>query len=551
MTTYPNTFCTCGYSRFRETRRSEVVAVSRWMRFDSEGGGFGSTPFGSFFGGNGGGEGASWGLFPGLKTTTTLSVACEKCSRVRRSKVVGSFAPYGAYVLSGTIYIVGSDFVRPTGCYRVELVGEDGVVYDLPLTWSPTLPAPLQAEAPAITADIPPTGAALVSDVLTAPLPEVDVSQTYTVVLINTCAGSRTSLVSVVLESTPMILLPLDAFLGGAPRAWLFGQRGRHPAAAVGSGGRVSLPFDKPQAVVEYNAREGTLPSAQGFTHVGTGVPADYQLLPGGLLGSTAAGLDSYWTKTVALASNPTEAYLYARIQSEAEVSHAAGDGWLASAAYAQAVSTPYVGPALGRSGGSWWGTALDGTTDALVRATARGWSSCCGYANDASQDQAWVDGEVGVPLSGAFVPTGTAGALEAIVEWGDKAGSGVDAVVDHVVASFGGRFIRPRFTAVAPSTSPVIRFYGMSDPNGSSGKLVRFKLRAALGTADPHAEGGIVVYATVNVTASSAIYALSFTIPGLTAREPFTFTLERDVGDAGDTLEATFHVLHGTVQSS
>lgn len=552
MVTYAHTRCTCGYDRFREARATTETVVERWMSYiDGGGGGYGSTPFGTFFGGHGSGSSDGWGLFPATMTTTTYTLICESCSRMRKSKIVGAFAPYGGYVQGGEVLVVGSDFRRPTGCYSVELVGnETGERYLLPLTWVPELPPPLIVEElPETTAPTPPPGAETVNALLTAELPEIERTQEFTLWLVNSCAATRIPLVSQVLESPNMLININDADLGGAPRAWLDGVRGRPPASALGSGVRRTIPFDRCSAVIEYNARLATLPAAQGFTHAGAGSSSDYQLIPGGLLAETASSLPSYFEKTVAVGANPTEAYVYYRVQPENEPAHAAGEGTIATAQYAQFVSNPYVGASIGRSGGAFYATALDGATDGGAIATPQGWAEAAAYAGDSEDDLLWVGSQVSQGTY--FGNVGSAGALETTLIFGDVAGSGVTTVIDSVVGSFGGRFIRPRWGAIAPVASPVVRVYGFADPNSSVGKLITLRVRAMAGTSAPLGEGATAVDAVLNVTAANAVFSLDFGLSGLTAGEPFSFTLERVWDSVQDTLEATFHVLYLTVRSS
>ena len=518
---------------------------------DADGGGLGSTPFGSFFGGHGGGGGSGdgWGQFPGTMTSVTYTLACESCGRHRRDRIVGAFTPYGAYVQAGAIYVVGSDFARPTGCYSVELVGEDGEYYAAPLTWVPVLPPPLVAPTPDVTLPSPPPGASIVDTVLSADLPEVLLTQEFTIWLVNTCAGTRVPLIAETLESPPMLLTAQDADLGSAPRAWLSGQRGRMPASALSSGLRLTLPFDKCLGVIEYSARLETLPSAQGFTHAGAGSSGDYQLIPGGLLAETTATLPSYWSKTLVLGANPTEAYLHARMQPENEPAHATGAGMRFAAQYAQFVASPYAGLTIARSGQAWYLTEPDLTGDGSALMTGAGWTSMAAYTNDTSDDQAWSSDFV---QRGTFFGlVGSAGAFDAALTFGDVSGSGLTAVLDTAVASFGGRFIRPRFSAIAPVASPVVRIYGYADSNSSTGKLICMRVRAAPSTSSPYAEGAIVATAILNVTASGATFTMDFSLPGMTAGQPFSFTLERVWDSAQDTLDATFHVEALAVRSS
>ena len=65
-------------------------------------------------------------------------------------------------------------------------------------------------------ASSPPAGAATVDTLLRARLPAVPVTGTYTFTFVDRCAVVETTLVAVVLEEAPMIIVPQDADLNGA-----------------------------------------------------------------------------------------------------------------------------------------------------------------------------------------------------------------------------------------------------------------------------------------------------------------------------------------------
>lgn len=554
MASYPNVRCPCGYSRFREGYATVITDVERWMQFDAGGGGgLGSTPLGTFFGGGGASTG-DWGLFTAPLTVTTLTVSCESCNRARRTTTIGSFAVFGSYVVDRDIYIVGSDLTRPTGCYFVELVGADGETHALALSWDATLPAPLVVVTPPVVTTATPPADGRVDDVLRATLPDVLTTQTFTIVLVNRCAGTRTSLATIDLETAPMIFTPFDADLGGAPSAWLNGRRGKNSVAQPASSSRPSLPFDKAAAVLEYRAEEGTLPSAQGFVHGGSGLPGDYTLVPGGaLLAVTAPALPSTWGKAAALTANPGEIYVYSKMSPIVETALTGhGDGFSIEGRYSQSIGTLYLGARLNRRARAWYAVSRGVGSSTEIRRTGRGWTDACVYSNDAADDHAFVGPESGNFSSFAF---GTAGspsaAIEMTLQFGDFLGTGGTMAIGSIVASAGGRFMRPRFAGVAPTSAPVLRVFGCADASGGPDKTVRFRVRYAAHGGSPYAAEALTADVTLNAVVANTDYEMSFTLPGLVALAPMTFTLERVISHADDKLDATFHVHYLTLRSS
>lgn len=550
---FPNQRCVCGYTRFRESRPLVVSSVERWMLFEgTEEAGFGATPFGTFFGA---GSGGTWGLFEGTLRTTTLQVACERCQRPRRTTRLGSVAIFGSYIEGDALYMVASDLLRPVSCYSVRFVGEDGETYTAPVTWVPLVPPPiLVSEEPEETADSPPAGAGTVSAVLYAPIPEVLSTQEYEIVLVDACASIDYTIATTTLEAPPMIFTPLDADIGAAPRAWLRGTHGRLDSAQYASGSRRSIPFDKCSGVIEYDPELGTLPEDQDFTHAGSGSPSDYSLVPGGALQqATAAGLPSYWTKEISLPANPGQMYVCARALTVVDVGHSgATDGFLIGGRYARSIGAPYAGVFAAQSVHSWYMVENDlSAATAVPYTSTMGWSAFAVSINDdVAVDQYWFGDEV-QGFGAAATTTGSAAAFVGQGFFGDYAGVGDQHLLHHYCASFGGRFIRARFTGITPVAEPVLRIYGMADANASSTKTVRFRVRYGVATADPYARPTGEVEATVNALTANIVYEIPLQLTGLTAKAPLVFTLERVWDHADDQLEATFHVTHVSLRSS
>lgn len=524
------------------------------MLFDTTGlSGFGTTPFGTFFGA---GSGGLWGLFDGTFKTTVLDTLCESCQRVRSTKNLGGITPFATYTENGYVYLIASDVALAT-CFSMRFTGPDGSVYETPLSYLPGVAPPpaLVSAAPPTTALTPPPGAVLAGSLLRARLPEVERTGLYLVELVDRCCGCETPLVTVTLEAPPMILSPLHADLGGAPRQWLFGQYGVSPGGQPASGSRISIPFDKCAVVHEYDARFGTLPASQSWTHQGLGAAGDYALVEGGALrGQTA--LTSYWERTTVVSANPGQCYAYVSINPLAEpAAGVVGEGADFTARYATALGQPYHGVRVTYYDRIWHGTRLDDASDAALKTAEepRGWSAVAAFdENTDNREQVWFDSEGGSSLAATtFGTDGVAAALDVTSRWGDTVGGGTDVLYRNFVASYGGRFIRPMWQAFAQVTNPVLRLYLVADANGSILKTARFRIRYVQMTGLPYAMPTNTVDATLNFVVPNTVYELPFTLAGLTANLPFVFTVERVWDHGDDGLQATVHLLSASVRSS
>lgn len=521
----------------------------------STGGGFGATPYGTFFGS---GFTGLWGLFTGTFKTSTLSVTCESCSRLRSSKNLGGITPFGGFESDGKVYIVAADVVPPATCFYLRFDGPSGQSFTAPLKLLPGVsPPPVIAPAPPITAPSPPPGAVLADDLLVADAPEVTETGTYLVTLVDQCCDCEQPMFSLLLESPPMIITPIDADLGGAPRAWLYGHSGNPSSSQPASGSRVSVPFDKCQVVVEYDARFGTLPSSQGFTHAGSGSPSDYVLVEGGALRGVTVS-KSFWTKTVVVSADPGSAFIYMQARDITVPYSIAGSGLDFQALFAPAISSAYLGVRGSLSADTWRATHLDGSTDQALSIAAPfgpakpdGWTSFAFGKVEASGHELGWDQHIAARFASTmFGSTGSAIALNVIAKFGDSEGGGIDALVRNFVASFGGRFIRPWFTSYTQTTAPILRLYMTSDIGLSSDKRARFRVLYGQGTGDPYATPPLSVEQTINFTVANQTYETPLTLSGLTANLPFWFTVER-VWDSGEDInDATVHLLQATVRA-
>lgn len=556
MALVPNQRCTCGFTRFRDRKLSTEVEVERWMLFDSAvpSGGFGATPFGTYFGA---GLGGTWGLFTEPFRSAQLEVTCESCSRVRSQKRLGGIAVFGGFIDDGFFYVVASDVLLPATCYTLKIEGPGGTFY-IPLTYAPGTPPPIYAPTPPTTAATPPPGAVLVDTMLRARLPEVSETGSYTMTVIDRCCGCETTVATATLEALPMIFSPLDADIGGAPHRWLENQRITSDVAQPAGSTRLTIPFDKCTGVLEYDARSGQLPNLEGWTRIGTGPAGDWGLVGGGALrvGTTSPNTN-YWEKTLVLTTALTQVYVYTSMLSEDIPAGAFGAGLDVQGLYRSGVD-PYNGVRLTFRENQIFYTRLDGVSDTQIFATELGpqWievSAAQKLTGEIVAGESTVLRDVSQILApGTFGTVGAVGAIELKARFGNTIGAPtLVGYFRNVVVSGPGRFMRARFTAYSQVSGPMVRLYVVSDATASLSRKARFLVRYGPGTGNPYGPLPLSVSATVNMLVPNTIYEVPLELTGLSANQPFWFTIERDWTHGDDLLEATAHLHQVTVRSS
>jgi hypothetical protein len=515
----------------------------------------GSMPFGLFFGVGNFGE---WGLFTGTLNSCSIQLVCENCTRVRSTKATSSTTIFGSYVLGNTLYVVTADVVG-TGCLSVNFVGSDGEV-SVALKVSKEVLQPLAAPSPGGTLFPTPQGPAA-TVLLEAELPTVPVSGDYVMSVVDQCCGFETALGTVSLEVDVIVLNPTDADLGGAPLFWVERDyRSGTIASQTNTGAVRGIPFDRCEAVVEYDARFGTLPAAQGFSFIGTGVDTDWALLSGGSLrGLTpGSGATGYWRKDVVLPAIEGRVNAYARYAVQDNVG---GD--------ATANGLNFVGMVAPGGAAAWEGVRwrlrdaasplkavfLDGSSDAALFIPGVFGSA---WRQDTFQSH-FADDRAIVFSDNIPTETGAAGIFSTLAggpasptiraEFGDILGSGITALVRNFVVSTPGRFIRAWYRAYATVTNPMVRLYVSSDLDSSGETLARFLVR--YGSADPFAVPGSTVSGTVSFPTRNTVFELPLQLAGLTANQPFWFTVERELGHVDDRTEATVWLHQATVRGA
>lgn len=550
----PNRRCVCGFTRFREVRQSVEQSVGRWMLFDTTAlGGFGATPLGTFFGA---GSGGTWGKFTGTFRATTLSVVCENCSRVRLQKRLGGIAPFGAFIEENRVIVVASDALRPMTCYSLRVTSPEGEELEVPLSFIPGAPPPIAAPTPTETAATPPPGEPTVDTMLMAILPELPTSGSYLLTLVDRCCGCETALATVTLEAPPMIFTPLDADIGGAPTRWLQGSRLTLDAGQPAGSTRQSIPFDKCKVVVDYDSRDGQLPSDQGWTRVGSGPASNWALVEGGALRlQTTSPNTNYFEKAVTVSPAPTKIYAYASMLSEDIPAGAIGSGLNLTALYG-ANGFAYDGVRVNVRENQVFYTDLAGGSDTQIfpSEVPSQWIGA-GAADRQSAEEIGYEGAVlhNVALmftAPVFGTTGLAAADEVRVRFGNVVGAPSLLGFFRDVVAADGRFIRARFTGFTQVSTPRLRLYVAADANGSASKTARFLVKYGLGTAVPSAPPPYTASATVNLILPNTVYEVPIDLPNLSANQPIWFSIERDWDHADDALDATVHLFQATLRT-
>ncbi len=540
--------CTCGFTEFFERKTREELTSLRWIRYTEVfGTGLGSTPLGAEGLGSGIRGGILWAKVALDRTLVTLSVVCRSCGRVRLNKTLGGIGLVGSYVQTGVLYVVVSDLVD-VGCYSVEFRGAERT-YTVPLKRSHLEAAPLSVGVPVEQTYDPP-----VSDrgdyLLYAPLPvEVQDSGTYEMVLVDRCAQSETSLGTITLEDDEAMLIPLQTAEFDAPPLLLryagLGATDLQDELRYGGLGPspYTLPFDKCTAVVEYDARLGTLPPVQGWTenYPGAGL---FAVLNGTLVHSQPNAQRNNYTKAASLATMPDRVYAYAALRTTTD---AAGSGEIIVSA-GDGIGHRYlvVDESLAAPDHQ-----IDGTDPVVPGLTAQGtWMriAAARTANLAVVFSGEQVSELSIPVD-PLTPFAQPGPFLSCTLGSDSlAGGGGETLYRYVCASAEGRFVRYYFRAQASVANPVMRLVLSAAPYTGS-NTARFKIRFASGMSPAMGRPGLEASATQAFVAAGTLYELPITLTGLGAG-PVWFCVERAWDHPDDLLDATVDLHQVTLRS-
>lgn len=553
----PNARCTCGYRKFRENRVVLATTVSQWLEFDSgDYGGFGSTPFGTYFGTGTGTD--DWGLFELEIAETHLQLACEKCGRIRSDRAISAFGIFGSYVFDDSIYILTTSALN-LGCLNVRFSNAVFGSVDVTPTVYLGTPLPLVAPAPVVTAPAPPPGATLAT-VLRVVLPDVDHDGEYVVSFIDSCSGTTTFLTTLMLESSVQVHTPREAELDGLPSHLIESSAlAKLPIGQPGTGSILGIPFDKCDAVIEYDARFGVLPGADGWSHVssGAGAPADYTLVDGGVINFVTTD-PSYWRKTLTLVAAPTSVHLYTKYRVTSSTT-GTGEGLETKGIGSPGTLGDFKGVRYHQQRDLLYARDLPNLASTAIAGRLAGSWTQLYSGDDVGTNRAFVvlDDGVVLPIDAAVefsTQPGGGASPQLRCEWGNTVAlAQVSGQLRNIILSCNGRFTRAFFRSYAAVAAPVLRMQFVSDLDAVDPKA-RFLIRygsLALGT-NPYSYGVLSVSTTAFFNnPKNLMVEVAVTLPSLTALAPFWFSVERDWQHADDLTRATVHLLSATVRSS
>lgn len=540
----PNMRCVCGYRVFRENLTTTTENISRWLRFGA--GGFGATPFGTYFGASASG---SWGEFSIPTPVTRRKVTCESCNRLRTNTLLSGVGVYGSYTLGGSLFLYVTD-VDLLSCLRVKFSNSEfGTYTTSPVKFVGT-PLPLVAPTPPVVAPTPPAGAKL-AGVLRVELPEVDHDGDYLVSLVDVCAGTELPIALFPLESTVQIHLPAEADLNGLPRSLIDSNLTADlTPSQPGSGSISGIPFDRCTGVIEYDARFGTDPAGQGWAQT-AGASGDYGLTAGGILDATTT-TSSYWEQSAALAAPTTSVHAYAKYRVGA-ASSGAGQGLEFRAEAAPGSSADYAGARVFQDTDTLYTRALDDSSQNNVDTQVQGpWSEMYLGAKIGDLGFTALNELVGVDV-GVDWGNRPGGPLNAELRglFGDYAGSNLSAQIRNFVVSASGRFVRAMFRSYAPASSLVLRLHFVSDLGINNSARIKVRYGSLAAGTDPYALGAVSANTTAYFNTKNVVVEVPVTLTNLPAKSPFWFSVERDWQHVDDATAATIHLLSATVRSS
>lgn len=562
----PNMRCTCGHRRFRETTTRGTQSIERWVEFDPaavESFGFGSTPFGTYFGS---GTSGTWGLFTGTQHYTDRSLVCESCRRPRSNRRSGGYAIWGTYVSGDKFYLVASD-VSDVGCLYIRYTSEDGTeIYEEPVSLSSDTRDPLALPTPVTTSETLPPGALAATTLLEAWLPEVLDYNTFTVALVDRCANRVENLATITLEDTMPTINIKDADLGGAPIEWV-NDTIPLDIAGIGQlpGTAFSIPFEKCDAVLEYDARLNTLPTAQGWSHAGSSPSSEWALDAGGVLRANLTG-PNYFTRTTNTTTVPSQIWTYSSLFIRDAVGAGIGQGFDLNARIAPGASGSWDGVRMTMRADEWWLTELDGGANVPMATSGdypEGWFSVAmGRSRNLTPDRGYasvggVDGGRPFIVDPVAVWGGLAGGPVnpgIYASFGLVTGTSVDGWLRNYVVSAPGRFLRPLYRSTAPGSTGVLRLYLSADNEPSSPQtLARFRVKygSYVTGSSPFSLPSTVVEQTITFPTKNQIVEANFSLAGMTPRAPMWFTIERDWSHVDDLIRSTVRLFDVTLRAS
>lgn len=529
--------CICGYDQFLVHRTSTQTLVRRWVRVSETGAG--SHPAGLSAGT---GEPDGWGLFEQPLTEVRQTRLCKSCQRERSNVVLSSLAVYGFYFTDDGVYVVVSDLKNPAG-FQIEFSGPGGkAVVDL--RYVPGVPPSMSPTSEAL--DFVDTGSPQPAavDLLFASFPEgVSASGDYLATLIHETQPYLVPLGYVWLEETTSMTIPIQTANLGLSSEWLRRPVGSPPQLAGGADDG-TIRFEKCAGVIEYDAREGALPSAKGWTLSGTNAHINHFSIPAGgaLLMNSPVFAESIWSKTVALSATQSEVHLTAEFKARslspsAEVQfRAIVDPGSGTKVGFQVSVDPSSVEMQGSQGGN--ATTLD-----LSDADRSDWVSVSASVRGTVGTQVFVNGRANSTAHTEETGAASGGAARVECVFGATEQPAAEMLIRKVIVSSPGKFVRPQFVAWSPVDNPTLRLYVAREAAPGTTKA-RFRVRYGSVTTNLYSATQPQVAATINAASDNQVYELPITLTGA-GKGLIHFTVERDWSHADDSCRGAMH-LHG-----
>lgn len=528
----PNQVCTCGFRKFRERSNRSTASASRWILIEGTNGGLGSPALGGSFMGDGGSP--VWAQVPFTLYQLRSGLYCENCKRERSYRLTEEIGVVGTRFTAAGIFVIGVGALTAT---ELEFVG-----FGRTYTTTPSHavnPDPWWALESPITTGDEPLGT-VATTVVFFPYPDPMDSGEYTVNIVSSSFEIFLGLVN--LEAAKMFSIN-DANITPSPDAWRNGDSRLLSASGQPEGEPTgSIPFDKCDAVVEFDGSQGELPDAQGWSYNGTASQSVWTPRYGAAQFEDVVAETSYWSKSVAITSSPEAVYL----QSAYQVSTNPYTNPAAEIRAVAAMNTfPYFGAHLLSDTDRTYTKSLDGTvTQPLGAPDAASWTRVAA-ASSGTEDAVWYRG--GDSYGTTYFGQGTVSVTSHLtVEFGARAATTGRVLWRNVIASAPGRFVRALFAGYCAVEDPVLRLYMRADNGSSTDKSARFRIK--FGTAPDQLSTTIdqtAIFLTANQVLEVPIQ--------LTGLGPGTYwwTVERVWDHTDDKLRETVHLLYATVRGS
>lgn len=378
-----------------------------------------------------------------------------------------------------------------------------------------------------------------------------------------------------------IILGPEDADLNGAPSYYRTGNWRPRTATSTeqkDTGSIPSIPFDWCEKVLEYDVRFGgkpddatTQPTTWVFQSGGAGSTGDWTVEDTGaaraLRFNVGSGNASYWEKEETLVAHPDRVAGYAVFMVDSFGTSSNVEAGFDLRVLGSENSSTFRG-----ARGVWtqdFNYVKVGTTEITDVATTVPIDDVTAVWHRVAFDAPVVGGDKAINAlddqinydSKSFFGSVSGTGTKIAARFGKTVSGGTnDALqgrIRNFVASAPGRFVRAWFRSFASSATMSLRLVLVSDaflPTGSdNGATFKVRYASRATGSNPFAVPNPSPPLTGNVTFTTAntVQILTLSLTGLTANEPFWFTVERVFGAVSPETHGTVHLLQAILTPS